>query len=196
MNRTLSIKKISTAVLLVLTLLISSTATSFATAPSKAVTRYEGKGKVEVDFNKRVQYKNAKVKVTDSSGNKYSAVIIDKDSDDLEFRIKNYKTGRTYKYTVSGVRVKGTSSYGSYSSKVKIPSVSSSISRSKALSIAKNHAKSKWGVSRYYDVDAEKDTYKGVGVWEVDFESGNYSYEYKIKRSNGNIMFYEREYDD
>lgn len=194
--KTNAIKKMSLVMLLMLTLIITSAATTFASAPSKAQIKYEGNGRVEVDFNKKVKYKNPKVVVKDTSGKKYTAVILDRDSDDLEFRIKNYKDGKTYKFTVKGVKTRGTSKYGKYNNKIKIPAVGTEISRDKAIGIAKNHANNKWGVTSYYDLDAEKDYYNGSAVWEVDFENGNYSYEYKIQKSNGNILHFEREWDD
>lgn len=79
---------------------------------------------------------------------------------------------------------------------------SKKVSRSKAKRIALNHAQKKYGVkkSKVYDFDIERDYYRGRVVWEVDFETyqkgGEYSYEYKIRRSNGKIMHFEREWDD
>ncbi len=79
----------------------------------------------------------------------------------------------------------------------------SSISKSKAISIAKKHAKSKWNARNITDVEAEKDSYryngKKVAVWEVEFDAKSggkwYEYEYKIRRSDGKILRYSRERD-
>jgi len=90
-------------------------------APKVKKAEYEGKGRVEVDFNSKVKYKNVKVTVKDNKGAAYSTKINEKDNDDLAFTIKNFKTGRTYTYTISGVKKNNESSYGKVTGKVTIP---------------------------------------------------------------------------
>ena len=90
-------------------------------APKVKKAEYEGKGRVEVDFNSKVKYKNVKVTVKDNKGATYSTTINEKDNDDLTFTIKNFKTGRTYTYTISGVKKNNESSYGKVTGKVTIP---------------------------------------------------------------------------
>lgn len=90
-------------------------------APKVKKAEYEGKGRVEVDFNSKVKYKNVKVTVKDNKGATYSTKINEKDNDDLTFTIKNFKTGRTYTYTISGVKKNNESSYGKVTGKVTIP---------------------------------------------------------------------------
>lgn len=111
------------AMLLSLMLTLSMTAVpSFAgSAPSIEDVEYEGSGKVDVEFYGDVQYKKTKVTVKDSSGKKYSASILHKDDDDIKFKIKKYKTGKTYKFTISGIKRYGASKYTSVKGKVKIP---------------------------------------------------------------------------
>lgn len=90
-------------------------------APKVKKAEYEGKGRVEVDFNSKVKYKNVKVTVKDNKGATYSTTINEKDDDDLTFTIKNFKTGRTYTYTISGIKKNNESSYGKVTGKVTIP---------------------------------------------------------------------------
>lgn len=90
-------------------------------APKVKKAEYEGKGRVEVDFNSKVSYKNVKVTVKDNKGAGYSTTINEKDNDDLTFTVKNFKTGRTYTYTISGVKKSGEKSYGTVTGKVTIP---------------------------------------------------------------------------
>ena len=90
-------------------------------APKVRKAEYEGKGRVEVDFNSKVSYKNAKVTVKDNQGAGYRTTINEKDNDDLTFTIKKFKTGRTYTYTISGVKKSGEKSYGTVTGKVTIP---------------------------------------------------------------------------
>ena len=185
-----------------LIMLLAASVSAMAAAPIVEDVDYEGSGRVEVEFYGKVQYKNVKVKVKDTSGKSYTASIINKDSDDIKFRIKNYKTGKTYKISVKGVRERGTSAYGTATCKLKIPKASSgkSISASKAVSIAKKDAKSRWNAKGIWDVDVERDRYRGVPVWEVSF-SGTikgrpYEFEYEIARKGGKILYREKEYDD
>ena len=93
-------------------------------APKVKKAEYEGKGRVEVDFNSKVKYKNVKVTVKDNKGAAYSTKINEKDNDDLAFTIKNFKTGRTYTYTISGIKKSNESSYGKVTGKVTIPTPS------------------------------------------------------------------------
>lgn len=72
--------------------------------------------------------------------------------------------------------------------------ISSQLTKEEAIAIALKHA----GVSRdsvEFD-DVELDTDDGVKYWEVEFESGNYEYEYDIHATSGKVLDYEVEYDD
>ena len=66
---------------------------------------------VSFDFKTKVQWKNPKVKITDSNGNSYSTRITDKDSDDLEVWVGGLTYGEKYNYSISGIKAKGASSY-------------------------------------------------------------------------------------
>ena len=78
---------------------------------------------VEIKFTSKVTWKsNAKVtSVKDSSGNSYTGILKDTDDDECEVYIKNLKSGRTYTIQISGVKVKGASSYETITVKVKVP---------------------------------------------------------------------------
>lgn len=95
----------------------TSITTSFTTPvtakPSIESVEYEGKGYVEIDFHKRVQYKNAKVTVKDSSGKKYKAKITEKDGDDMTIKVTGIQSGKKYTFTISGIRAHGVGKYGS-----------------------------------------------------------------------------------
>lgn len=68
------------------------------------------------------------------------------------------------------------------------------ISSDEALNIALSHA----GVSRSQirDLDVELDKDDGVLKYEIEFEVGNYEYEYDINAYTKSIIEWEREYDD
>lgn len=100
---------------------IAASPVAAASAPKIDDVDYEGKGKVEVEFKGKVRYSNSSVTVKDASGKAYTAKITDRDSDDITFRIKNYKTATTYHFTIHGIKKRGASSYSSVSGKVRIP---------------------------------------------------------------------------
>lgn len=111
---------IATAMLLAFGLTLAPV--SAYSAPSIEDVEYEGNGRVDVEFWQDVSYRNCKVKVKDTKGNSYKTTILERDDDGITFRIKKYKTGRTYNFTVKGVKVWGTDKYKSVKGKVKIPS--------------------------------------------------------------------------
>ncbi len=47
-----------------------------------------------------------------------------------------------------------------------------------------------------YDFELETDIEKGVKVYEISFKKGNVEYSFEINAANGNIIKYDREYDD
>ena len=113
-------KKLFALALVVLSL-ISAALPAMAAGASIKKTEYEGSGYVEVDFKKNVQYKSAKVTVKDSDGKSYAAKITEKDKDDLTFKVSSIAAGKTYSYTISGVRSGGSGSYGKVSGSFKVP---------------------------------------------------------------------------
>lgn len=166
-----------------------------ATKVKIAKTKYDGSGKVEVDFKTKVQYKNVKVTVKDSKGKSYSASILDRDNDELEFRIKNYKAGTSYTYTISGIRASGSGSYASVSGKVSIPAAPKvKVSLDKAKNIALNHAKLKSSQVRFTKAKLDKDD--GISVYEIEFRRGSTEYEYEIHATSGKILDWDKDIDD
>lgn len=99
--------------------------TGLTASPAKAAaidhTDYEGKGKIEVNFDTKVTYKNLKVTVKTADGKKMKIKIVEKDDDDLTFKIKNYKAGTKYTYTIKGVYTCGESTSKKLTGKIKIP---------------------------------------------------------------------------
>lgn len=117
-----------TAVVLSLTLVMSTCAvTAFAgtkssgSAPKIEKVKYDYKGKVEVDFYGKVRYKKAKVTLKDSSGNTYTAKILDKDNDEIEFRVNKYKYNTKYTFQISGVKKSKAKSYTTVKGSFSIP---------------------------------------------------------------------------
>ncbi len=68
----------------------------------------ESNSVVEVELTKNVKYQNPKVIVKDSSGNTYSASLIEFDSDDLKFYVNGLKANTKYTFSISGVKIRNT----------------------------------------------------------------------------------------
>ena len=68
------------------------------------------------------------------------------------------------------------------------------LTRDQAINIALGRA----GVSRssISDLDTELDSDDGVLIWEIDFEVGDYEFEFEIHAYTGAIIEWDREYDD
>lgn len=132
---------------------------------------------------------------------------VELDSDDsvryweIEFKVGNYE----YEYDILASNGKITDVEREKSDEDKVQEkklevkkepvkISSQLTKEEAIAIALKHA----GVSRdsvEFD-DVELDTDDGVKYWEVEFESGNYEYEYDIHATSGKVLDYEVEYDD
>jgi len=187
---------------MMITMFITSGVSTFAASPVIEEIEHKGKGRVEVDFYGNVSYKKMKITVKDNKGKSYKVSKVRRDSDEVKFTIKKYKTGRTYRVTVKGVKIRGTKSYGKATAKLKIPKSAKgkAISASKAIAKAKKDAKAKYGAAGIWDVDVDKDRYRGTPVWEVSFSGtingAPYEFEYEIARKGGKILRRYKEYDD
>ena len=64
----------------------------------------------------------------------------------------------------------------------------------KAKTIALNHAKV--SASKARGVKAELDRERGIYVYEVEFKSGRFEYDYTINATTGKVISFDKEYDD
>lgn len=71
-----------------------------------------GKGRIEVDFKGKVQYKNLAVKVKDVDGKKYAVKILGRDSDEINIKAAGLAPGTKYTLVITGIRQKGATNYG------------------------------------------------------------------------------------
>ncbi len=121
MKKIWNVKKL-VAALLVLVSLLTAALPAMAAAPAIKKVKYEGSGKVEVEFTKEnVRYKSAKVSVKDENGKSYSAKITEKDDDELTFKVSGIAAGKSYSFVLSGVRAGKSGSYGSVGGSFKTP---------------------------------------------------------------------------
>lgn len=194
-GRIMTIKKRMPVILLTVTLMIlTQIIPASAAAPKKESVEYKENGRVEVEFRSKVYYNKTSVTVKDTQGKSYKAYIVDKDNDDLEFRIRNYKEGRTYKFTIKGIKKRGTISYGKVTGTVKIPAAAAAIGKTSAYSIAKKDAESRYGadISKAELISCFLDRDDGIRVYEVEFTAYKngvlMEFEYEIKASSGKIL--------
>ena len=111
------------AMLLAVMLLALCASPAMAAAPKVKKVEYEGNGVVEVDFtSKKATYKGAKVVVKDADGNALTAKILEKDKDDITFKVTGLKADSEYTYTISGVRKGKSGSYSKVSGSFRTPS--------------------------------------------------------------------------
>ena len=73
---------------------------------------------LELGFSDEVEWKNAKITVKCGSTN-YVSSITGKNSKGVKIRVKKLTMGTTYTVTISGIRKKGTSKYGTVTGTVK-----------------------------------------------------------------------------
>ena len=196
------------AIMSMVVMMFGSSLSVFAATPSLEEVEYDGAGKVEVEFYGKVNWKAPKVTVKDTQGRTYTATIIKKDNDDISFRVKNYRAGTRYNFTISGVKTKGTSGFGTVKGTFSIPAAKKvvkpqAITANKAKTAAINSAVTTYKVNKktIRDFDIEKDTYRGKKVWEVSFEAkrtgktGWFEVEYKIDAATGKVLYKQIERD-
>ena len=187
-------KRMPLILLAVALLVIAQILPVSAAAPKKESVEYKENGRVEVEFRSKVYYRKTSVTVKDTQGKSYKAYIVDKDSDDFEFRIRNYKEGRTYKFTIKGIKKRGTASYGKVTGTVKIPAAAASIGKASAYDIAKRDAASRYGadISSAELISCFLDRDDGIRVYELEFTAYRngvlMEFEYEIKASSGKIL--------
>lgn len=162
-------------------LFVASTTISLAKNEVKKVV-YQGGGKATIYFENNVKYSDdVKVIATDNADNTYSTKINSKGETKLQFQIKNYKTGKTYKITVKGLNS------GNAVCSFKI------YSKSKAVKLAKDKSKA----TSIKNVESKSDKYNGYAVWRVTYEgkvSGtNFKFTYLIKQQTGKVVASKRE---
>ncbi len=108
---------------------------------------------------------NTKVYKVIFTSNNYKYVYEIRQSDGKILDVEKHKTGSSSSSSTSG------------------------ISESEAKSIAMNHA----GVSSVSRYEIKLDQKDDVQVYEIEFESGKYEYEYLIRVSDGTILRYEKD---
>jgi uncharacterized membrane protein YkoI len=170
-------------VAMVVAVAVALTGFSFLVAePADAASKYIGKTKALKIALKHAGFKKAQVHDIDvdrdyEQGRYIYEVSFDKGSKEYNYDI----------HATSGKILKAPK-------KAKKAKKAKNITRKKALRIALKNA----GATRsqVYDVDIEKDYEWGKWIYEVNFNKGNYEYDYDIAVKGGKILRKNVEYDD
>lgn len=193
--------------------MVMGTAAMPVSAASKGAPRiedveYKSKGVVEVDFVGNVKYKNVKITAKDNKGKKYSVSVVNRDKDDIKFKIKKFKKNRTYTFNIKGVKKWKADKYRTIKGKVRIPAEKkvnpapnqdqsqnqdrnqnkdqNLIGLEKARAIALEDAG--MNAADVTFVQAKEDYDDGRLVYEVDFCGNGAEYEYDIDARTGEIL--------
>lgn len=115
-------KKRIVATLLAMLLLTMCAAPALAAAPKIKKIECESNGIVEVEFStKNVRYRNVKVVVKDVDGNRKTTRILEKDNDEISFKVSGMAADSTYIVTISGVRAGNSGAYGKVTGRFMTP---------------------------------------------------------------------------
>ena len=142
---------------------------------------------ISLDEAKKIALKRAKVS---SENAKFIKAELDKDGRTAHYDIE-FVSGK-YKYEVEINAKTGKVTDYEKDRKPAQPS-SKHISAQKAADIALSHAKLDSSSVRDLKTDFNKRLF--VSFYEVEFESGNYEYEYKINAKTGKIISADKSWD-
>lgn len=154
---------------MVLVILIAMQAPSALAA--NAVIRkveYEGRGRVEVEFKRNVQYENLGLVVKDADKKAVEATIVGFDEDDIEFIVEKVKPNTRYTFTISGVRAGKSGKYGRVKGSFKTPDESKPVIEN-------------------VDFDAEDDELEIEFMGRVEYRNAKAA----VKDARGNSLFTE-----
>lgn len=161
-----------------------------STAKAKEIALAKANVKNYYDYDIEFEYENGHAVYEvdfETSTKEYEYIIDAKTGDILYENIEAEEDDDDYKHSTSSSNNNSSSSSTSSSN-----SSTSTISKTKAKEIVLNHA----GVTEYFEYESELDTENGVLVYEIDFETRTYEYEYVINAKTGKIISYDKERND
>ena len=171
--------------------------TTSKTTTSKTTTAKTAAAYITKDKAKAAALKHAGLKASQITGYK---IELEKEKNNVIYDIEFTANGYKYDYDINAVTgkviksekkaVKKTTAKPAAATTAKV----SYIGEAKAKSIALNHAKV--SANKAYAMKCKLEKEKGVYIYEVEFKSGRYEYEYDINASTGKIIKFDKEFDD
>jgi uncharacterized membrane protein YkoI len=150
---------------------------------------------ISMDRAKQIAFEHAGVNGADAH---FDDQEFDVDDGVPSYELEFYVNGNEYEYdihAVSGEILKSEHDMKhSKSNQKPAANKSAQISKEEAIDIALNHA----GLTRAqvtFD-DVELDEEDGRLIWEIEFDSGNWEFEYDIDALTKDILDFEKDYDD
>lgn len=173
------------------------TKTTTKTASSKTTIAKTTTAYITKDKAKAAALKHAGLKASQITGYK---IELEREKNNAIYDIEFTANGYKYDYDINAVTgkviksekkaVKKTTAKPAAATTTKV----SYIGEAKAKSIALNHAKV--AANKAYAMKCKLEKEKGVYIYEVEFKSGRYEYEYDINATTGKIIKFDKEFDD
>ena len=154
---------------------------------------------ISMDRAKQIAFDHAGVNGADA---RFDDQEFDVDDGVTSYELEFYVNGNEYEYdihAVSGEILKSEhdmkqSKQAQKSKQKPAANKSAQISKDEAIDIALKHAGLTRSQVSFDDVELDKDD--GRLIWEVEFDSGNWEFEYDIDALTKDILDFEKEYDD
>lgn len=175
--------------------------TTVSQTQSKETSKAASEQNIDIDKAKQIALADAGVKASDvkfvkaetdyDNGIKYYEIDFIFNSKEYEYEI-NSKTGKIVDKDIEPVKSK--KQPVNTTSAVTSAPVGDFIGELKAKEIALSHAGVKNEDVKY--IKAKLDKENGIFIYEVEFVSGRYEYDYEINPVNGKIIKSEKEFND
>lgn len=114
-----SVKLLITLLLMLICVFVPASMVSAGVTVRNA--EWEGKGRVEVHFNEKIEYCGVKILVWDPAGKGMKKKIIERHESEIEFIVGGMKPGTKYTYLIQGLRQKGCTRIRSVSGSFTVP---------------------------------------------------------------------------
>lgn len=150
---------------------------------------------ISMDRAKQIAFEHAGVNGADAH---FDDQEFDVDDGVPSYELEFYVNGNEYEYdihAVSGEILKSEHDMKhSKSNQKPAANKSAQISKEEAIDIALNHAGLTRSQVTFDDVELDKED--GRLIWEIEFDSGNWEFEYDIDALTKDILDFEKDYDD
>lgn len=146
---------------------------------------------ISLEKAKEIAFEHASIKANDAY---FDEQVFDIENGTPLYELEFYVNGNEYEYDIHEVAGEILKVEHDIKQQEQINSQSTKISKEEAVVIALNHAELTRSQVIFDDVELYNE--HGRLIWEVEFVSGDWEYEYDIDAFTKNILDFEKEYDD